>query len=78
MHNKLAVPQPDQLWVNHSYIEEVSHRSRYLKKQRKIQNRWTTKCNVFIKVNGTPEEARVLLIRKWRSWINTNEILETE
>jgi len=34
-----------------------------MKKQKKIQNTWTTNCKIFIKLNGTPEEAKVLVIR---------------
>lgn len=34
-----------------------------LRKQGKIQNTWTNNCKVFIKLNGTPEQARVVVIR---------------
>lgn len=41
----------------------IAKKARYLKKQRKIQNTWTTNCKIFIKLNGSPEEAKVLVIR---------------
>ena len=42
---------------------EIAKNARYLKKQKKIQNTWTTNCKVFIKLNGPPEEAKVMVIR---------------
>lgn len=42
---------------------DIARKARYLKKQGKIQNTWTTNCKVFIKLNGTPEQAKVLVIR---------------
>ena len=42
---------------------EIAKNARYLKKQKKIQNTWTTNCKIFIKLNGPPEEAKVLVIR---------------
>lgn len=41
---------------------EIARRARYLKKQKKIQNTWTANCRIFIKLNGTPEEAKVLVV----------------
>ncbi|KAL7394751.1 hypothetical protein ABVT39_003443 [Epinephelus coioides] len=42
---------------------DIARRTRQLKKQRKIQNTWTSNCKVFIKLNGAPEEAKVICIR---------------
>lgn len=42
---------------------EIARKARYLRKQKKIQNTWVTNCKIFIKLNGTPEEAKVLVIR---------------
>lgn len=36
---------------------------RLLRKQKKIQSTWTANCKVFIKLNGPPEVAKVLVIR---------------
>lgn len=30
---------------------------------KKIQTTWTKNCKIFIKLNGTPEEAKVLMVR---------------
>lgn len=42
---------------------DIARKARQLKKQRKIQNTWTANCKVFIKLNGTPEEVKVICIR---------------
>ncbi|CAL8253034.1 unnamed protein product [Merluccius merluccius] len=42
---------------------DIAKKARYLKKQNKIQHTWTTNCKIFIKLNGTPEEAKVLMVR---------------
>lgn len=42
---------------------DIARRARLLRKQEKIQSTWTTNCEVYIKLNGAPEEARVLTIR---------------
>ncbi|KAL7374961.1 hypothetical protein ABVT39_009825 [Epinephelus coioides] len=42
---------------------DIATRACQLKKQRKIQNTWTSNCKVFIKLNGAPEEAKVICIR---------------
>lgn len=42
---------------------DIARKGRQLKKQRKIQNTWTANCKVFIKPNGTAEEAKVICIR---------------
>ncbi|KAI3370900.1 hypothetical protein L3Q82_007410 [Scortum barcoo] len=43
------------------YNADIAKKARYLKKQKKIQHTWSTNCKVFIKLNGSPEEAKVLL-----------------
>lgn len=42
---------------------EIARKARYLKKQGKIQNTWTANCKIFIKLNGSPEESKVMIIR---------------
>lgn len=42
---------------------DIARKARFLRKTSKIQSTWTNNCKVFIKLNGTPEEARVLVIR---------------
>lgn len=42
---------------------DVARKARFLRKQRKIQSTWTANCKIFIKLKGTPEEAKVLVIR---------------
>lgn len=43
--------------------EDIARKAMYPRKQNKIQNTWVTNCKIFIKLNGTPEEAKVLVIR---------------
>ncbi|KAJ8279327.1 hypothetical protein COCON_G00063930 [Conger conger] len=43
---------------------DIARKARFLKKQQKIQSTWTTNCKIFIKLNGTPEQAKVLVIRE--------------
>ena len=42
---------------------DIARKARFMKKQGKIQHTWTSNCNVFIKLNGTPEQAKVMVIR---------------
>ncbi|KAM3618395.1 uncharacterized protein V6R79_019930 [Siganus canaliculatus] len=42
---------------------EIAWKARFLRKQGKIQSTWTANCKVCIKLNGSPEEAKVLVIR---------------
>ena len=42
---------------------DIARKARFLRKQKKIQSTWTTNCKVFIKLNRTPEEAKVLVVR---------------
>lgn len=42
---------------------EIAKKARDLKKEKKIQQTWTWNCKVFIKLNGTPEDAKVLVIK---------------
>lgn len=42
---------------------DIARKARYLRKENKIQSTWVTNCKVFIKLNGSPETARVLVIR---------------
>jgi len=40
----------------------IARQVRVLRKEKKIQATWTTNCKIYIKLNGTPEEAKTLLI----------------
>ncbi|KAL7388350.1 hypothetical protein ABVT39_012223 [Epinephelus coioides] len=39
---------------------DIAWQARALRKQNKIQATWTRNCKVWIKLNGTPEEAKVI------------------
>ncbi|CAL8284404.1 unnamed protein product [Boreogadus saida] len=59
-------PKATDVYLNEHLTKrnaKMAKNARYLKKQKKIQNTWTTNCKVFIKLNGPPEEAKVLVIR---------------
>uniref|UniRef100_A0A1A8S4V6 Uncharacterized protein n=2 Tax=Nothobranchius TaxID=28779 RepID=A0A1A8S4V6_9TELE len=43
---------------------DIARQARLLRKQKKIQSTWTSDCKVFIKLNGTPEQAKVLVIKE--------------
>lgn len=55
---------------------EIAKKSRHLKKLQRIQNTsrvkkrtgaswiWVTNCKILIKLNATPEEAKVLVVRR--------------
>lgn len=42
---------------------DIARNARNLRKQGKIQSTWTNNCKIFIKLNGTPEQAKVVIIR---------------
>lgn len=42
---------------------DIARKARLMKREKKIQSTWTANCKVFIKLNGTPEEASVLVIQ---------------
>ncbi|KAJ8394096.1 hypothetical protein AAFF_G00049010 [Aldrovandia affinis] len=42
---------------------DIARKARELRREKKIQQTWTANCKVFIKLNGTPENANVLVIR---------------
>lgn len=42
---------------------DIARKAHFLGKQGKVQSTWTANCKVCIKLNGSPEEARVLVIR---------------
>lgn len=42
---------------------EIARQARLLKKERHIQDTWTRNCKVFIRLNGTPEQAKVIVVR---------------
>ncbi|KAJ8408799.1 hypothetical protein AAFF_G00246170 [Aldrovandia affinis] len=67
-HKTALLKQGRKLKGSNVYLNEhltkrnadIARKARYMKKQRKIQTTWTTNCKVFIKLNGTPEEAKVI------------------
>ncbi|XP_061912355.1 uncharacterized protein LOC133655823 [Entelurus aequoreus] len=42
---------------------DIARKARQMRREKKILQTWTANCKVFIKLNGTPENAKVLLIR---------------
>ena len=42
---------------------DIAKTARFLRRQKKIQSTWTANCKIYIKLNGSPEEAKVLVIR---------------
>lgn len=55
------------VYVNEHLIKknaDIARQARLLRKQKKIQSTWTSDCKVFIKLNGTPEQAKVLVIKE--------------
>ena len=42
---------------------EIAKQARTMKKAKKIQATWTRNCKVMIKLNGEPEEAKVIMIK---------------
>lgn len=60
------------LKVTNVYINEhltkknadIAKQARLLRKQNKIQGIWTSNCKIFIKLNGTPEQAKVIWIKE--------------
>ncbi|KAL7382808.1 hypothetical protein ABVT39_027930 [Epinephelus coioides] len=42
---------------------DIARQARILQKENRIQSTWTSNCKVFIKLNGSPEEAKVLVIK---------------
>lgn len=43
---------------------DIARQARLLRKQNKIQGTWSSNCRVFIKLNGTPEQAKILWIKE--------------
>lgn len=55
------------VYVNEHLIKknaDIARQARLLRKQKKIQSTWTSDCRVYVKLNGTPEQAKVLVIRE--------------
>lgn len=42
---------------------DIAKEARILKKERKIQDTWTRNCKIHIKLNGPPEQAKVIVIK---------------
>lgn len=49
---------------------DIAKRARYLRKEEKIQATWTSNCKIYIKLNGTPEHAKVLMVRSLKELDN--------
>lgn len=72
MHEAKQLRQAKQLKGMGVYLNEhltkkntdIARRARMLWKWNKIQAAWTRNCKVMIRLNGTPEEAKVHIIRE--------------
>lgn len=70
-HKMALLRQGRKLRGTNVYINEhltkknsdIARQARVLRKHNKIQSTWTANCKIFIKLKGTPEEAKVLVIR---------------
>uniref|UniRef100_A0A1A8RDI2 Uncharacterized protein n=1 Tax=Nothobranchius rachovii TaxID=451742 RepID=A0A1A8RDI2_9TELE len=70
-HKTELIKQGRKLKGTNVYINEhltkqnadIARKARFLRKQGKILNTWTTNCKILVKLNGSPEQAKVLLIR---------------
>lgn len=71
-HKTALLKQGQKLKGTNVFINEhltrknaaIARQARLLRKQGKIQGTWTSNCKVFIKLNGSPEQARVLWIKE--------------
>ncbi|ROL03904.1 hypothetical protein DPX16_23339 [Anabarilius grahami] len=70
--NKIAVmKQGKKLKGTNVYLNDhltkrnadIAKKARYLRKQNKIQNTWVMNCKIYIRLNGSPEEAKVLVVK---------------
>lgn len=43
---------------------DIAKRARFLRREEKIQATWSSNCKIYIKLNGTPEQARVVMVRR--------------
>lgn len=43
---------------------DIARIAQQLRNQGKIQQTWVTNCKIFIKLNGTPEEAKALVVKR--------------
>lgn len=51
---------------------DIARQAIVLWKTKKIQATWTRNCEVWIKLNGTPEEVKVMMIRELSDLDNLN------
>lgn len=42
---------------------EIAKRARHLRRLKKIQSTWVSNCRIFVLPNGSPDEAKVIVIR---------------
>lgn len=42
---------------------DIARKACFLKKQNKIQATWSSNCKIYIKLNGSPEKAKILCIK---------------
>ena len=42
---------------------DIAKTACFFRRQKKIQSTWTANCKIYIKLNGSPEDAKVLVIR---------------
>jgi len=70
-NKKALLKQGRKLKGTNVYINEhltkknadIARKARYLRKQEKIQHTWVTNGKIFIKLNGSPEEAKILIVK---------------
>lgn len=83
--SKLALlKQGRQLKGTNVYLNEhltkknadIARKARLLRYQKKIQATWTSNCKIFIKLNGTPEQAKVLVIRNLEELDKFNDTIQ--
>lgn len=71
-HKNLLLKQGRKLRGTNVYVNDhltkknadIARKARYLRKLNKIQATWVRNCKVFVKLLGSPEEAKVLVIHE--------------
>lgn len=71
-HKNMLLKQGRKLRGTNVYVNDhltkrngdIARKARYLRKTNKIQATWVRDCKVFVKLLGSPEDAKVLVIRE--------------
>ena len=56
---------------------DIARQARIMRKQGLIQSTWTYNCKVIIKLNGPPEEAKILTIKDITELVSEKPIMKT-